>query len=202
LDDALRIAQQAADALEYAHRHGVVHRDIKPENILLSGSHALVADFGIGKALGAGAGDHLTETGLTLGTPAYMSPEQASGDRDLDGRTDVYSLGAVLYEMLAGQAPFSGPTAQAILAQRFTQDPRSLRSLRETVPEAIERAVGRALARAPADRFLTAAEFGRALEGGRADGRTGGQADGRLAGYGARAAVGVPQRRVSERCRD
>jgi len=111
LDDALRIARQAADALDYAHRHGVVHRDVKPENILLSGSHALVADFGIGKALGAGAGDHLTETGLTLGTPAYMSPEQASGDRDLDGRTDVYSLGAVLYEMLAGQAPFSGPTA-------------------------------------------------------------------------------------------
>jgi TolB-like protein/tetratricopeptide (TPR) repeat protein len=164
LDDALRIARESADALDYAHRHGVVHRDIKPENILLSGSHALVADFGIGKALGSADNDRLTETGLTLGTPAYMSPEQASGDRDLDGRTDVYSLGAVLYEMLGGQPPFSGPTAQAILTQRFTQDPRPVRALRETVPEAIEQAVMRALARAPADRFLTTAEFGRAIE--------------------------------------
>ncbi|HZE76533.1 MAG TPA: serine/threonine-protein kinase, partial [Gemmatimonadales bacterium] len=137
LDDALRIARQAADALDYAHRHGVVHRDIKPENILLSGSHALVADFGIGKALEAGAAGGLTETGLTLGTPAYMSPEQASGDRDLDGRTDVYSLGTVLYEMLAGQPPFTGPTAQAILAQRFTETPRPLHGLRATVPEAV-----------------------------------------------------------------
>jgi len=164
LDDALRIAREAADALDYAHRHGVVHRDIKPENILLSGSHALVADFGIGKALGNAGNDRLTETGLTLGTPAYMSPEQASGERDLDGRTDVYSLGAVLYEMLAGQPPFSGPTAQAVLIQRFTQDPRPVRVLRETVPEPVEQAVMRALARAPADRFLTAGEFGRAIE--------------------------------------
>jgi TolB-like protein/tetratricopeptide (TPR) repeat protein len=174
LDDALRIARQAADALDYAHRHGVVHRDIKPENILLSGSHALVADFGIGKALESGGGRGLTETGLTLGTPAYMSPEQASGDRDLDGRTDVYSLGTVLYEMLAGQAPFTGPTAQAILAQRFTESPRPLHGLRATVPQAVEQAVARALARAPADRFLTAAEFGRALEGGPAGRPTGG----------------------------
>jgi len=166
LDDALRIAREAADALDYAHRQGVVHRDIKPENILLSGSHALVADFGIGKALGAGAGHQLTETGLTLGTPAYMSPEQASGERDLDGRTDIYSLGTVLYEMLAGQPPFTGPTAQAILAQRFTETPRPLHGLRATVPDAIEHAVERALARAPADRFLTAAEFGRAIESG------------------------------------
>jgi serine/threonine-protein kinase len=168
IDDAVRISRQAADALDYAHRHGVIHRDIKPENILLSGPHALVADFGIGKAVGSGAGDRLTETGLTIGTPAYMSPEQASGDRDLDGRTDIYSLGAVLYEMLAGQPPFSGATAQAILAQRFTQDPRPVRALRETVPEALEQAVTQALARAPADRFLTAAEFGRAIESGTA----------------------------------
>ncbi|HXS23245.1 MAG TPA: protein kinase [Gemmatimonadales bacterium] len=172
LDDALRIARQAADALDYAHRHGVVHRDIKPENILLTGSHALVADFGIGKALGSGAGDRLTETGLTIGTPAYMSPEQASGDCDLDGRTDVYSLGAVLYEMLAGQPPFSGPTAQAVLTQRFTQDPRPVRALRATVPEPLEQAVAKALARAPADRFLTAAEFGRAIDLGTAPARS------------------------------
>ncbi|HEX5386599.1 MAG TPA: protein kinase [Gemmatimonadales bacterium] len=164
VDDAVRITREAADALEYAHRHGVVHRDIKPENILLSGSHALVADFGIGKALGAESGDHLTETGLTVGTPAYMSPEQASGERDLDGRTDIYSLGAVLYEMLAGQTPFTGPTAQAVLVQRFTETPRPLHTLRATVPEAVERAVERALARAPADRFLSAAEFARSLD--------------------------------------
>jgi eukaryotic-like serine/threonine-protein kinase len=168
LEDALRIAREAADALEYAHRAGIIHRDIKPENILLTasgaGSHALVADFGIARAL-AGAGDeHLTETGLTLGTPAYMSPEQAAGDRSLDARSDIYSLATVLYEMLAGQPPFSAPTLQAMIARRFTESPRPLRELRETVPEAIEQAIGKALAKSAADRFGSAAEFARALE--------------------------------------
>jgi eukaryotic-like serine/threonine-protein kinase len=168
LEDALRIAREAADALEHAHRAGIIHRDIKPENILLTasgaGSHALVADFGIARAL-AGAGDeHLTETGLTLGTPAYMSPEQAAGDRSLDARSDIYSLATVLYEMVAGQPPFSAPTLQAMIARRFTESPRPLRQLRETVPEAIEQAIGKALAKSPADRFGSAAEFARALE--------------------------------------
>ena len=168
LEDALRIAREAADALEHAHRAGIIHRDIKPENILLTASgagwHALVADFGIARAL-AGAGDeHLTETGLTLGTPAYMSPEQAAGDRSLDARSDIYSLATVLYESLAGAPPFSAPTLQAMIARRFTESPRPLRELRETVPEAIEQAIGKALAKSPADRFGSAAEFARALE--------------------------------------
>jgi len=173
LEDALRIAREAADALEYAHREGIIHRDIKPENILLTGSrtrdrgdgwHALVSDFGIARAL-AGAGDErLTETGLTLGTPAYMSPEQAAGDRTLDARTDVYSLGTVIYEMLAGEPPFSAPTTQAMIARRFTESPRPLRELRDTVPETVEQAVGKALARSAADRFGSAAELARALE--------------------------------------
>jgi serine/threonine protein kinase len=113
LEDALRIAREAADALDYAHRHGIVHRDIKPENILLTESHALVADFGIGKALGGSEG-HLTETGLVMGTAAYMSPEQATGEKEVGARSDIYSLGTVLYEMLAGETPFDAPTAQAM----------------------------------------------------------------------------------------
>ncbi len=173
LDDALRIAQETADALDYAHQHGVIHRDIKPENILLAGRHALVADFGIARALGAagapGAGattreQRLTETGMSVGTPAYMSPEQASGDREVDARSDIYSLGCVLYEMLAGEPPFTGPTAQAILLRKFTENPRLLRAIRDTVPEPIEQAVARALARSPADRFPSAADFRRVLE--------------------------------------
>jgi serine/threonine-protein kinase len=175
LEDALRIAREAADALDYAHREGIIHRDIKPENILLTGNrprergegggwHALVTDFGIARALAGSGGDRLTETGLTLGTPAYMSPEQSAGDRALDARTDVYSLATVLYEMLAGEPPFSAPTIQAMIARRFTESPRPLRELRETVPEPIERAVGKALAKSPADRFGSTAEFARALE--------------------------------------
>jgi serine/threonine-protein kinase len=164
LDDALRIGREAADALEYAHRHGIIHRDIKPENILLTGSHALVADFGIARALADGQADgRLTETGTTLGTPAYMSPEQAAGERAIDRRSDVYSLGCVIYETIAGEPPFTGPTAQAIMARRFTEAPRPLRQLRETVPPAIEAAVAKALAKSPADRFGSAAEFARAL---------------------------------------
>jgi eukaryotic-like serine/threonine-protein kinase len=161
VEDALRMAREAADGLEYAHRHGVIHRDIKPENILLSDNHALVADFGIARALSGS--EHLTETGMAIGTPAYMSPEQAAGERDLDARTDVYSLGSVLFEMLAGEPPFTGPTAQAIAARRLTGDVPNLRQLRTAVPESVERAVRKALAAVPADRFASAADFARAL---------------------------------------
>ena len=164
--DAVRIAREAAQALSYAHRHGVVHRDIKPENILLTADgDTLVADFGIARALRRPRADQrLTETGLTLGTPAYMSPEQASGAREVDARTDIYSLGAVLYEMLAGEPPFTGATAQALLARRVLEDAPPVRQHRPSVPEPVERAVARALARVPADRFASAAEFVRALE--------------------------------------
>jgi serine/threonine protein kinase/tetratricopeptide (TPR) repeat protein len=163
LDEALRIARESADALDYAHRHGVIHRDIKPENILLSEGHALVADFGIGKALTQASDQKLTETGMAVGTPAYMSPEQAAGDKDLDPRSDIYSLATVLYEMLAGVTPFDAPTSQAMIARRFMETARPLGQLRESVPEVVEQAVQRALARTAADRFATAAEFARAL---------------------------------------
>jgi serine/threonine-protein kinase len=163
VDDALRIATDAARALEYAHQHGVVHRDIKPENLLLTqDGSTLVADFGIARALSEG-GDQLTQTGMSIGTPAYMSPEQAAGDRSLDGRTDVYSLGTVLYEMLAGEPPFTGPTAQAIIAKRFKGEVPQVRQARSAVPESVERAIARALAPLPADRFVSAADFARAL---------------------------------------
>jgi serine/threonine-protein kinase len=161
---ALRIATDAARALQYAHDHGVIHRDIKPENLLLTtDGSTLVADFGIARAL-SGGNDRLTETGISVGTPAYMSPEQAAGDRTLDARTDVYALGAVLYEMLAGEPPFTGPTAQAIIAKRFSGEVPRVRRVRPSVPEHVEQAVTRALAPVPADRFATTAEFARALE--------------------------------------
>ena len=164
--DAVRITREAALALDYAHRHGVVHRDVKPENILLIDGQAMVADFGIARALtpGPNASQTLTGTGVSLGTPTYMSPEQASGQRDLDARTDIYSLGAVFYEMLAGEPPFTGPNPQTVIARRFTERPRQLRTVRDTVPEAIERAADTALARAPADRYATAADFAKALD--------------------------------------
>jgi eukaryotic-like serine/threonine-protein kinase len=163
VDAALRIATEAARALEYAHRHGVIHRDIKPENLLLtSDGSTLVSDFGIARAL-AGADDRLTETGLAVGTPAYMSPEQAAGDKALDARTDVYSLGAVLYEMLAGEPPFTGPTAQAVIAKRFRGEVPRVRRARPSVPEHVDAAVARALAPVAADRFDTVGEFARAL---------------------------------------
>jgi eukaryotic-like serine/threonine-protein kinase len=171
IEDALRIAREAAEALEYAHRHGVIHRDIKPENILLTEEHALVADFGIARTLGVGATgqqgsdavENLTETGLSIGTPAYMSPEQAAGERWLDARTDIYSLGVVLFEMLAGEPPYTGPTAQAIMARRFSEPVPSVHRLRPAVPDSVDLALQRALAPVPADRFTRAAEFSRAL---------------------------------------
>jgi serine/threonine-protein kinase len=166
LDDALRIARQVADALSCAHQQGIVHRDIKPENILLARGHARVADFGIARAVTAASGQSLTETGLAIGTPAYMSPEQASGDREVDERTDVYSLGCVVYEMLAGQPPFTGATAGAILARKTMEQVPSLRVVRETVPVSVEQAVTKALARAPADRFGSALQFTDALAAG------------------------------------
>jgi eukaryotic-like serine/threonine-protein kinase len=169
VDAALRIAAEAARALEYAHRHGVLHRDIKPENLLLTpDGSTLVADFGIARAL-TGEGERLTETGLAIGTPAYMSPEQAMGERALDARTDVYSLGAVLYEMLAGEPPFTGPTAQAIIARRFSGEVPRVRLVRPSVPAAVDEAVHRALAPVVADRFETVEAFARALA---ADGGT------------------------------
>ena len=160
LEDALRITAEVASALDYSHRQKVVHRDIKPENILLHEGAALVADFGIGKALSTGKS--ITHTGLAVGTPAYMSPEQASGETAIDGRSDLYSLGCVLYEMLSGEPPFTGPSAQAIIAKRFMSPVPSVRVTRD-VPETVEAALGRALARSPADRFRTGAEFADAL---------------------------------------
>jgi Serine/threonine protein kinase len=161
---AVGIASDVADALACAHAAGVLHRDIKPENILLTGGHAVVADFGIARALDAVGADRLTETGLALGTPHYMSPEQAAGARVLDARSDIYALGCVVYEMLAGEPPFNGPTSQAIMARHALDPVPSLRTVRATLSPALEAAVGKALAKVPADRFATAAEFKAALE--------------------------------------
>jgi tetratricopeptide (TPR) repeat protein len=162
VEAALDIARQVATALDYAHREGVVHRDLKPENILLAEGQARVADFGVARALDVGTGGKLTETGMAVGTPAYMSPEQASAG-PVDGRSDVYALGCVLYEMLAGEPPYTGPTAQAIVAKRLSDPVPSVRRLREELPEELDAALRRALAKAPADRFATAAEFAQAL---------------------------------------
>ena len=163
IEDALRIATDAARALDYAHQHGVVHRDIKPENLLLTtDGSTLVADFGIARAL-SGGDEHLTQTGMSVGTPTYMSPEQAVGGRQLDARTDIYSLGCVLYEMLAGEPPFTGPTAQAVIAKRLSGEVPHVRHARPSVPEELEHAVTLALAPVAADRFASAAEFARAL---------------------------------------
>ena len=166
LDEALHLARAIAAALDYAHRHGVVHRDIKPENVMLHEGEAMVTDFGIAKAVSAAASENLTQTGAAVGTPAYMSPEQASGAVELDGRSDVYSLGCLVYEMLTGRTPFTGPTAQAIIAQTFTEPPPPLRSARpvDGTPEWAEQAIMKALAKDPAARFATAAQFSQALK--------------------------------------
>jgi hypothetical protein len=163
LDEALSITRQVASALDYAHGHGVVHRDIKPENILLHEGEAVLADFGIALAVKEAGGNRLTETGLSLGTPQYMSPEQATGDRALDKRSDIYSLGAVFYEMLGGEPPVTGGTAQAMIAKLLTEKPVRLRVLRNTIPLQMELATEKALSKVPADRFSSAGDFVRAL---------------------------------------
>jgi len=162
--DAIRIACEVAEALHYAHEHGVVHRDIKPDNILLEGEHAVVADFGIARAIAAAGERPLTGTGVTVGTPAYMSPEQAAGDQEIDARSDVYALGCVLHEMLAGAPPFTGINAQAVLAQHLTERPPPLRALRGPVPPRIEQVIHTALAKQPTERFATAAALRDALQ--------------------------------------
>jgi TolB-like protein/tRNA A-37 threonylcarbamoyl transferase component Bud32 len=162
--EALRITCEVAAALEYAHGKGLLHRDIKPENILLQDGRALLADFGIGRAISDPAAARLTMTGLALGTPVYMSPEQAAADPGIDARSDIYSLASVLHEMLAGEPPFTGPTAQAILAKRMTSSPPRIRAVRPSVPGRLEEALLRALDRVPADRFASAAEFAAALQ--------------------------------------
>ena len=168
MDEALGITKQIAGALQYAHQRGVIHRDIKPENILFHEGEAMLADFGIALAVREAGGNRLTETGLSLGTPQYMSPEQATGDRQVDARSDVYSLAAVLYEMLAGEPPVTGSTVQAVIAKLMTERPTPLRVVRDTVPDGVDAAVTKALAKVPADRFASAEEFVRAL--GRAPG--------------------------------
>ncbi|HET6798852.1 MAG TPA: protein kinase [Gemmatimonadales bacterium] len=170
--DAVRIAAEIASGLEYAHRHGVIHRDIKPDNVLFHDGRALLADFGIALARSPGTGGmRLTKSGVSLGTPQYMSPEQASGEHNVDPRTDIYALGVVLYEMLAGQPPFTGRTAQAIITQVMADEPRPLGLKRKSVPPHIDAAVARALEKLPADRWQTAAQFAEALTGGEGTGR-------------------------------
>jgi serine/threonine protein kinase/Flp pilus assembly protein TadD len=163
IEDALAIARAVAAALDYAHRQQVVHRDIKPENVMLHEGEAVVTDFGIAKAVTVAAGENLTQTGTSVGTPAYMSPEQAAGEAELDGRSDIYSLGAMLYEMVGGTAPFTGPTAQAIMAQLFTEPIPRLVAKRAEVPDWLETAVERALAKQPGDRWETPSAFAQAL---------------------------------------
>jgi serine/threonine-protein kinase len=161
--EVVRIGRAVADALAFAHGQGVVHRDIKPDNILLEGDRVLVADFGVARAVSE-VQEKLTATGMVVGTPTYMSPEQASGEREIDGRTDIFALGCVLYELASGDAPFRGPTPQATLMRRFTGPPRPLRPV-INVPEAVEAAIFRSVARDPNERFATAEEFGAALAG-------------------------------------
>lgn len=171
VSQAVGIGRQVAAALDYAHRLGIVHRDVKPENVMLYEGEALVMDFGIAKALIAAGGDTLTRTGSTLGTPAYMSPEQAAGGDDVDSRSDQYSLACMIYEMLAGVPPFSGGSPQAIIAKRFAEVPKPVGTLAKEVPAVLERAVSRALSREPANRFSTTLEFSVALEAGAVVGR-------------------------------
>jgi serine/threonine-protein kinase len=164
--DAVRLAREIASALDYAHRHGVIHRDIKPENVLLHDGQALVADFGIALAVQSAGTQRLTQTGLSLGTPGYMSPEQAMGEKTIDARSDIYALGAMTYEMLVGEPPFTGASVQAVVARLISEEPRPLVVQRRSIPEHVEIAVMRALEKLPADRFASAAEFAAALGGG------------------------------------
>jgi serine/threonine-protein kinase len=164
IDEAVRITSEVADALDYAHRQGVIHRDIKPENILLHDGRPMVADFGIALAVSAAAGGRMTETGLSLGTPHYMSPEQATGEREITARSDVYSLGSVLYEMLSGSPPHTGASAQQIIMKIVTEDAQPVTKLRKSVPPNVAAAVARAIEKLPADRFESAAAFKQALE--------------------------------------
>jgi TolB-like protein len=163
VDEALRIAREVCDALSYAHSRGVIHRDIKPENILLESGHAVVADFGIARALDAAGGARLTETGLAIGTPAYMSPEQAAGQRDVDGRSDLYALACVLYEMLAGHPPFSGPTVESVVHQHLVVEAPTITHIRPAVPTAVATALARALSKTPADRYQSADRFAESI---------------------------------------
>jgi serine/threonine-protein kinase len=163
VEEAVRITAQVGSALDYAHRHGVIHRDIKPENILLQDGEVLVADFGIALAVEQSGGNRLTETGLSLGTPQYMSPEQATGERHVDSRTDIYSLGVVLYEMLAGEAPHTGPTMQAVIAKILTENPKPITQIRRSTPPHVDAVIACALARIPADRYATAQQMVDAL---------------------------------------
>src|SRR6187551_2173307 len=163
VDEAVRIAREVADALDYAHRHGVIHRDIKPENILLHDGRPMVADFGIALAVSAAAGGRMTETGLSLGTPHYMSPEQATAEKEISGRSDVYSLASVLYEMLAGQPPHLGGSAQQIIMKIIVEPVEPVTKLRKTVPPHVATAIAKALEKLPADRFESAKAFASAL---------------------------------------
>ena len=165
VDEAIRISVAIANALEYAHSHGVIHRDLKPENILMQAGQPVIADFGIALAVSKAGGARITQTGLSLGTPQYMSPEQATGDRVIDGRSDIYSLAAMTYEMLAGEPPHTGTTAQAIIARVLTDRPRPLRSSRSAVPDYVEAAIEHGLEKLPADRFASAREFAESLQG-------------------------------------
>ncbi|MBT8478448.1 MAG: serine/threonine protein kinase [Gemmatimonadetes bacterium] len=164
IEETVRITVEVADALDFAHARDVIHRDIKPENVMLSRRHALITDFGIARAITLGGGERLTETGMAVGTPAYMSPEQARGEAVLDGRSDIYSLACLTYEMLAGEAPLAGRSPQITMARRQSESPTSLTLLRETVPEPLNAAVLKALARLPADRFPTASQYGEAVQ--------------------------------------
>src|SRR5437870_9754143 len=164
LKEALAIARELGAGLDYAHREGFIHRDVKPENVLLADGLAVIVDFGIARAIAQAAGEHLTEVGLAIGTPDYMSPEQAAGDRELDGRCDVYALACVVYEMLAGEPPFSGISARAIVARHLSEAPTPLRARRPDAPAAVEQALARALAKDPAARLARVAEFTAALE--------------------------------------
>ena len=164
IDDAVRLAGEIADALGYAHERGVVHRDVKPENVLISDGHAVIADFGIARAISEAGGESVTESGHAVGTPAYMSPEQGGGQANLDGRTDIYSLGCLLFEMLTGQPPFMASTPRALIARHILEQPPSVRAVQASIPEHVDYAVDTALAKTPADRFRTAAEFKDALD--------------------------------------